>query len=67
MILNPSEALAIAKAVSELNNVGAKALEIDAPNFVVKCPGNSVVVRGGENEREFYLNQSDFVKAYGLD
>lgn len=30
MILNQSQASAIAKAMSELNNIGAQALEIDA-------------------------------------
>ena len=67
MILTQSQANAIAQAISELNNIGASALEIDGKDFVVKCPENSVVVRGGENEREFYLNQSDFLAAYGLN
>jgi hypothetical protein len=67
MILNQAQAKAIANAISELNNIGATALEIDAKDFVVKCPGNSVVVRGGDNEREFYLNQSNFFEAYGLN
>lgn len=71
-ILSKVQAEAIAKAMSEMNNIGAVISDIDHSAFDLKVRDGRIAIRGSSDDfsvpvqRENYESQFDFCSAYGL-
>lgn len=70
MILNTSQAQAVAKTIAEMNNLGASRLSMTfgpegARTYVVATP-TTVTVSGPCYRDEYFLSQQEFFTAYSV-
>ena len=70
MILSQSQAMGIAKCLSELNNIGASVRFIKGDTYGISLDDDgNIMIRTNSATvvREHYANQSKFFTAYNLD